>query len=194
LSLAFGRAADIVRGRNDNPAAEYTYPLTRIYLLKEYLMTACPCGSGRDLDDCCGPIVAGVAASSPEALMRSRYTAYVLGKIDHIERTHVAEIRGDFNRAEAARAAAEVEWLGLDVRQASETDDAGSVEFAIRFRRAGQELTQHEVSSFRRVEGHWLYAGGQVSAKPPPREVVKIGRNEPCPCGSGKKYKKCCGA
>ena len=31
----------------------------------------------------------------------------------------------------------------------------------------------------------------------PPKTVIaekKIGRNEPCPCGSGKKYKKCCGA
>ena len=29
--------------------------------------------------------------------------------------------------------------------------------------------------------------------QPKPRQVVKIGRNDPCPCGSGKKYKKCCG-
>lgn len=157
-------------------------------------MTSCPCGSGRELDECCGPIVAGTPAPTPEALMRSRYTAFVLGKIDHLDRTHAPEIRDDFNRAEAERTAAEVEWLGLDVRQASESGDSGSVEFSIRFRRAGQELMQHEVSSFRRVAGHWLYEGGKVSAKPPPREVVKIGRNEPCPCGSGKKYKKCCGA
>ena len=157
-------------------------------------MTACPCGSGLGLEECCGPIVAGAPAPTPDALMRSRYTAYVLRDLDHVERTHAPEIRGDFNRAEAARATGEIEWLGLDVRQASASGDSGTVEFAIRFRRAGQELTQHEVSSFRRVDGSWLYAGGKVSGKPPPREVVKIGRNEPCPCGSGNKYKKCCGA
>lgn len=157
-------------------------------------MTSCPCGSGRELEDCCGPIVAGAPAPTPEALMRSRYTAFVQGKIDHIDRTHAPEIRADFNRAEAERTAAEVEWLGLDVRQASENGDTGSVEFAIRFRRGGQELAQHEVASFRREGGHWLYEGGKVGAKPPPRQVVKIGRNDPCPCGSGKKYKKCCGA
>ena len=157
-------------------------------------MTLCPCGSGRELDECCGPIVAGSTAPTPDALMRSRYTAFVLGKIEHIDRTHAPEIRRDFNRAEAERTAAEVEWLGLDVRHASENGDSGKVEFAIHFRRDGQELTQHEVSSFRREEGHWVYEGGQVSAKHPPRQVVKIGRNDPCPCGSGKKYKKCCGA
>lgn len=157
-------------------------------------MSLCPCGSGRELDECCGPILAGTPAPTPEALMRSRYSAFVLGRMDHIERTHAPEIRDDFNPAEAERTMAEVEWLGLDVRQASESGDRGTVEFAIRFRRDGQELTQHEVSAFRREEGQWLYEGGQVSAKHPPRQVVKIGRNDPCPCGSGKKYKKCCGA
>ncbi|MDP1897966.1 MAG: YchJ family metal-binding protein [Sulfurimicrobium sp.] len=157
-------------------------------------MTLCPCGSGRELTDCCGPIVDGAPAPTPEALMRSRYSAFVLGKLDHIDRTHAPEIRADFNRAEAERTVAEVEWLGLDIRQASEDGDSGSVEFGIRFRRDGQDLVQHEVSSFRRVDGEWLYEGGQVSPKAPPRQVVKIGRNDPCPCGSGKKHKKCCGA
>jgi SEC-C motif-containing protein len=157
-------------------------------------MSSCPCGSGLDLDQCCGPIVAGSRAKSPEALMRSRYTAFVLGKIDHVARTHAPELRKDFNRAEAERTAAEVEWLGLDVLGASESGDSGTVEFSIRFRRGGQDLTQHELSSFRRIDGEWLYEGGKVSANHPPRHVVKIGRNDPCPCGSGKKHKKCCGA
>ncbi len=125
--------------------------------------------------------------------MRSRYTAYVLGKLDHIDCTHAPEIRDDFNRAEAERTVASVEWLGLNIHNASENGDAGSVEFTIRFRRDGKELTQYEASSFRREAGRWLYAGGKVSAKPPPRQVTKIGRNDTCPCGSGKKYKKCCG-
>ncbi len=125
--------------------------------------------------------------------MRSRYTAFVLGKLDHIERTHVPEIRDDFNRAEAERTFASVEWRGLEILHTSEQEDAGSVEFTIRFLHNGQELTQYETARFRRVEGGWLYEGGKVSAKPPPRQVIKKGRNEPCSCGSGKKYKKCCG-
>ncbi len=157
-------------------------------------MSACPCGSGRELDDCCGPILAGTPAPNPEALMRSRYAAFVLGNIEHIALTHAPEIRDDFNRAEAQRTAAEVEWLGLEVLHASEAGEVGSVEFSVRFRRSGQELVQHEVASFRREDGHWLYVAGKTSANHPPRQVVKIGRNDPCPCASGKKYKKCCGA
>lgn len=157
-------------------------------------MALCYCGSGLTIDGCCGPILSGAQASSPEALMRSRYSAYVTGNLDHVERTHAPEIRRDFNRAEAERLASEVEWLGLDVRNATEDLDRGTVEFAIRFRRQGQELAQYEVAEFCREDGQWLYAGGRTSANPPPRHVVKIGRNEPCPCGSGKKFKKCCGA
>lgn len=158
-------------------------------------MTACPCGSGLDVQTCCGPIIEGqTLAATPEALMRSRYSAYVLGKLDHIERTHAPEGREDFDRAEAERTAAQVEWLGLEVRETSMDGDRGSVEFAIRLRFGEQEVTQYEVSQFRREDGRWLYVDGKVSAHPPPRHVVKIGRNDPCPCGSGKKYKKCCGA
>ncbi|MEN8005421.1 MAG: preprotein translocase subunit SecA [Candidatus Krumholzibacteriota bacterium] len=36
--------------------------------------------------------------------------------------------------------------------------------------------------------------GGPAPAQPVHREEPKVGRNDPCPCGSGKKYKKCCGA
>lgn len=155
---------------------------------------SCPCGSGKMLAACCGPVLQGAPAATPEALMRSRYSAYVLGNLDHIERTNGAEVRDDFNRAEAERTVQEVVWQGLDVMASSEDGDIGTVEFYVRFSRDGQDLAQHELSDFRREDGHWLYVGGKVGPKPPPRRVVKIGRNDPCPCGSGKKYKKCCGA
>jgi SEC-C motif-containing protein len=134
-----------------------------------------------------------MAAASPEALMRSRYSAFVLGQLDHIDRSNAPEIRADFNRAEAERTVAEVEWVGLGVLASSDAGDTGTVEFYIRFRREGVELGQHELASFRREDGAWYYIGGKVGPKPPPRQVVKIGRNDACPCGSGKKYKKCCG-
>jgi SEC-C motif-containing protein len=157
-------------------------------------MVICPCGSGLELDVCCGPIVDGAMAISPEALMRSRYSAFALGNIEHIARTHAPEIGDDFNRAEAERAASEVEWLGLEVISSSETGDEGVVEFYIRFRRDGQEFGQHERAVFRRDEGRWLYVSGKVGPRPPLRLGVKTGRNDPCPCQSGKKFKKCCGA
>lgn len=154
---------------------------------------SCPCGSGRSLAECCGPILAGTLASTPEVLMRSRYSAFVLGQLDHVERTNAPEIRNDFNRAEAERAVSEVQWQGLEVLSSSQNGDTGTVEFSIRFCRGGQDFGQHELATFRRDDSRWLYVCGKVSAKPPPREVIKTGRNEPCPCHSGKKYKKCCG-
>jgi SEC-C motif-containing protein len=82
-------------------------------------MTLCPCGSNLDYSVCCGPIVEGkTIAPTAEALMRSRYSAFVNRKLDHIERTHAPEIKEDFNRAEAERMAEECEWRGLEVKYA----------------------------------------------------------------------------
>ena len=157
-------------------------------------MKICPCGTGLDFDACCGPILGGVPAPTPEALMRARYSGFVTRNLDYVERTLAPEIRQDFNRPEAERTAEQVEWLGLDVLSASETGETGTVEFQFRFRRDGQEFGQHELAKFRRENGKWLYVSGKVGPKPPPRQVERIGRNDPCPCGSGKKFKKCCGA
>lgn len=156
-------------------------------------MSSCPCGSGRSFEDCCGPILAGEPAPTAEALMRSRYTAFVRHELDHVERTHAPEIRDDFNRGEAERVAEDSEWQRLDILRASEEGDSGVVEFQIHFRKDGNDMRHHERASFRREDGRWLYVSGEVNPKGEPRRVVKVGRNEPCPCGSGKKYKACCG-
>ncbi|AIB13036.1 hypothetical protein Sp245p_00805 [Azospirillum baldaniorum] len=155
--------------------------------------SACPCCSGLSFETCCGPILAGAPAATAEALMRSRYTAFVRHDLDHVERTHAPEIREDFNRAEAERVADECDWQRLDVLRATEEGDEGTVEFLIQFRRDGQDMRHHERASFRRIDGQWFYSAGEVNPKGEPRRVVKVGRNEPCPCGSGKKFKACCG-
>lgn len=136
-------------------------------------------------------------APTPEALMRSRFTAYAQGNLDHIENTHAAEVRDDFNRSAAEATANSVKWVSLEISGTSgggEGEDTGTVEFAARFRKDGEVLIHHELSNFRREEGRWLYVDGKMNPKTNPRRVEKIGRNQPCPCGSGKKYKKCCGA
>ena len=159
-------------------------------------MTLCPCGSGKDLDDCCRPYIDGASAPTAEALMRSRYTAFVLGELDHVERTHAPEAQGDFVRAELEQTAREVKWVGLEILRTSdggEGDDTGTVEFAAKFQKDGATHVHHELSSFRRVDGAWAYVDGTFGPVEQ-RRVVKVGRNDPCPCGSGKKYKKCCGA
>lgn len=156
-------------------------------------MSACPCGSGRAFDLCCGPILAGEPAPSAEALMRSRYTAFVRHDIDHIERSCAPETRAGFSRDDAVRVAQECEWGPLTVMKAEENGDDGMVEFFLTFRRDGEEWPVHERSRFRRVDGRWLYVDSVLNPKDPPRRVVKVGRNDPCPCGSGRKHKACCG-
>lgn len=160
-------------------------------------MQPCPCGSGASLAACCGPILAGAPAPTAEALMRSRYTAYVLQDLDHIERTQAAETRLGFDRRRAESTARAVEWTGLEILATSgggAADETGTVEFAAHHREGGRSHALREVSRFRRERGRWVYVDGQVSVVDQPRRAAKVGRNDPCPCGSGKKHKKCCGA
>ncbi len=156
-------------------------------------MALCPCGSEYDFENCCGPIIAGALAPTAEALVRSRYTAFVKHALDHVARTHAPEVRQDFNRAEAERMAAQCEWRGLEIRRATETGDTAEVEFVVRFRRERQDHASVTVSTFRRDQGQWLYVGTKEAPKGVPVRVTKIGPNDPCPCNSGKKAKKCCG-
>jgi SEC-C motif-containing protein len=160
-------------------------------------MSNCPCGSGKAFDSCCGPILAGAPAPTAEALMRSRYTAYVKRDYAHLERSLSAEQRKDYSVDEAKKWAESSEWLGLTIlntEKGGTEDEHGLVEFSARFRTEGQEHEHVETAIFGREESKWVYVG-QVPPKGQTvkREQPKIGRNDPCPCGSGKKYKKCCG-
>jgi SEC-C motif-containing protein len=161
-------------------------------------MSLCPCGSGLNFDACCGPILAGSPAPTAEALMRSRYTAHVKQDLAHLERTLSADQRKTFDAAAAKRWSTESEWLGLTISRTEgggEKDDAGAVEFTARFKMNGEEHEHFEVALFGREDGRWVYTG-QLNGPGTTyrREAPKVGRNDPCPCGSGKKYKKCCGA
>lgn len=154
-------------------------------------MTAapCPCGSGTGFDTCCGPVLAGAAAPTAEALMRSRYTAFVRGDIDHIRATYAPE-----HRASVGGDLPPVEWVGLNIHGTSggtADDQTGTVDFAARFREDGKVRIHREVSNFRREDGRWVYVDGAVA---PGLAAGKTGRNDPCPCGSGRKFKKCCGS
>ena len=120
----------------------------------------CPCDSGQPYADCCGPwhagLAVGVHAPTPEALMRSRYSAYVLGLIDYLLATwHASTSPGELELSP-------VKWLGLEVRHAQCTGDAGVVEFVARCRTAAGAERIHETSRFVRAEGRWYYIDGQV--------------------------------
>ena len=127
--------------------------------------------------------------------MRSRYAAYVRGEIDYLIRTHDESTRGSADRAAIERWSRETQWWSLEViatEGGSASDDAGIVEFVARGVTGGRAFAQRERSRFRRRDGEWFYVDG-ISVDPPAR-VGSIGRNEPCPCGSGNKYKRCHGA
>ena len=123
-------------------------------------MAECPCGSGSGFDECCGPIIGGAPAPTAEALMRSRFTAFVNGDMDHIDNTHAASVRDDFDRPAAEGAANTVKWVRLNIIDTVDggvDDAAGVVEFAASFRRDGELLVHHERSDFHREEGRWVY-------------------------------------
>lgn len=130
--------------------------------------------------------------------MRSRYSAFVQGNIDYVEATHAAdaEVGEAFDRAAAENMANSVEWIGLDIYETidgAEGDSTGVVEFAAHYKQGDARQSHHERSTFRRDDGRWYYVDGDIDPKGKPVKVTKIGRNDPCHCGSGKKYKKCCG-
>lgn len=167
-------------------------------------MTLCPCGSSQEAVACCLPIIERhQPALTAEALMRARYTAYVKHNVDFVlETTHPDSLAdSDIN---AMRAWAEQsEWDGLDVlstNKGGEADQQGEVEFVARYRLQGVAQRHHEKSLFVKKDGIWFFKDGEVLASGPaekPAPVInsnKHGRNDPCPCGSGKKFKKCCGA
>jgi SEC-C motif-containing protein len=126
--------------------------------------------------------------------MRSRYTAYMRGDAGYLERTSAGEALLRFDRTGVENSFRSTEWLGLDVGKVEAgqaADNLGRVTFTARFREGGQVHTLSERSEFRRIDGTWRYCSGQVDLRAP---KTSVGRNDPCPCGSGKKYKKCCGA
>lgn len=130
--------------------------------------------------------------------MRARYTAFVTRQIgDFVKDTLAAEKQDAFDLREVEMSARDSEGLGFEVRAVEgggADDENGTIEYVARFRIRGEVRIHHELASFRREGGRWLYVDGQVNPKQAPRRVTKVGRNDPCPCGSGQKFKKCCDA
>ncbi len=158
----------------------------------------CYCGDERDFEDCCKPFIDGDAVpATAESLMRSRYTAYVTENIDYVLATHDPETAGEVDREGAEKWSRDADWEGLEIVETLKggaDDSDGVVEFIARYSADGAAVAHHERSVFRRIDDRWYYIDGtMVKPKPVVRKERKVGRNEPCPCGSGKKYKKCHG-
>lgn len=154
----------------------------------------CPCGSGTAYGRCCGPLLAGQErARTAAALMRSRYTAFAEKNGAYLLQTwHPSTRPAELDLA------GQPEWCGLRIvatERGGETDGAGLVEFVATALAGAKVLALHERSRFVREDGQWLYVSGQTIGKGARSAVGvgTVGRNDPCPCGSGRKFKKCCG-
>ncbi len=158
----------------------------------------CPCGSGAPYADCCEPIIKGEKpAATAEQLMRARYTAYTQVEMDFILQSLHPDKREE-NDPEGARDWAEnSQWHGLEIlacEGGEAGDETGTVEFAATYTYNDEVQRYHEVAEFRQADGVWYFEEGRPGVrKPMVREEPKVGRNDPCPCGSGKKFKRCCG-
>ena len=134
------------------------------------MTSACPCGRtgarGQPLAlaSCCGPFHAqphvphAPDAPDAESLMRSRYSAFVLGKVDYLLATwHASQRPASLTLETGAR------WLGLEIKQHRSTGEhTAEVEFVARFRIGGKAVRQHERSRFVCEDGRWFYLDGDV--------------------------------
>lgn len=161
----------------------------------------CPCQSDeltpKAYQDCCQPLHKGlVAAKTAEQLMRSRYSAHALAAsqpdlVDYIVGSWAQDSPMAVSAEDILAWCQNVQWQGLSIlatAQGLPKDTAGTVDFCARYKDAQGEAHQHlEHSTFKRQAGDWrFYLGDSIDRK-------DLGRNSPCPCGSGKKLKKCCG-
>jgi len=151
------------------------------------LSNRCPCGSALEYSLCCQPYLSGKQiVSNPGQLMRSRYTAFVEKRADYLIQTWHPSCEAAAFRQEIESGFAGTEWLGLTLFEEAEGSHGGEgfVSFVARFSEKGKTGAIIERSRFLKENGQWYYIDG---TRP------QFGRNDPCPCGSGKKFKKCCG-
>jgi SEC-C motif domain protein len=174
---------------------------------------ACPCGNKQTYQECCEPFILGKSLpETAEQLMRSRYSAYTVVALDYLRDSLAPEGRKDFDAAATRKWAESTKWKKLSIlstKKGTSNDSKGTVEFCAFFETNGDDLQLHEVAEFRKEkDGHWVYVDGDAHTHPANENVeeshskpetfvrteAKVGRNDPCSCGSGKKFKKCCGA
>ncbi|WP_276307862.1 YchJ family protein [Alteromonas flava] len=151
---------------------------------------ACPCGSGRSHSSCCGPLIEGKStASSPQALMRSRYTAYAIKAFDYVLDTYATQSRPSISASDLANDNQNTTWLRLVVHEYEQGLSTGKVSFSAFYKDKQNIYCLAEGSRFVLENDEWRYLDGELL---PATGKLKVGRNDPCPCGSTQKAKKCC--
>jgi len=142
----------------------------------------CICGNNKKYNECCGAIIHdNCIAKTPQELMRSRYTAYVEANTDYLYYSSTKESRHPEDAKLIKEFTQSIQWLKLDILNTYQN----IVEFKAYYRDNSGIHLLHEKSCFIKENGVWKYKEGELYTS-------KVERNEPCPCGSGKKFKKCC--
>lgn len=152
----------------------------------------CPCGSLMTYPLCCGRFIEeGKNPETAEELMRSRYTAFSLAKIAYISETQIGKAAEGFDPQSTLAWIQQCEWLKLDVLETKTLSKTqATVLFKAYFKENGIARCIEENSLFEYIGEKWYYS--QNKSFNTHLSQAKIGRNDPCPCHSGKKYKKCC--
>ena len=146
----------------------------------------CPCGSGQLLSECCGLLHAGQPAQSAEQLMRSRYSAYVLGHIDYIVSTTAPMLQSLLDVPAISAWSTQNQWQGLNINRvlAKAKSRHAQVEFTAAFTDAQGAQTHRELSGFVHIGTQWYFLDPTLAQYP----ALKAA----CLCGSGQKFKRCC--
>lgn len=154
----------------------------------------CLCGSSLSYSDCCGRYHSGEQLpATAEQLMRSRFTAYAHRNVDYLMASWDTGKRPtsiDFSKETA-------QWHTLQIincKKGDAKDNKGIVEFKAFYNQEGIEYFMHEISRFIKTGQRWLYLDGVIKAAGKVDASTNTGRNASCTCGSGKKFKRCCGA
>lgn len=127
-------------------------------------MSDCPCGSLLPYEECCGVLHSGEPAPTVEALMRSRFAAFALGRDDYLLASWHPS-----TRPAALDLDPDVVWRRLqivDTVAGGPDDDEGIVEFRASYRDAEGAGLLHERSRFVRVDGRWVYLDGTTTLTP----------------------------
>lgn len=153
----------------------------------------CYCCSNKSFSQCCQPFVEGTCLpQTAEQLMRSRFTAYAIHRYDYVLDTYSEEKRHTLSVTQLEESAVGAVWFALSVvpnQSTSHDDKSDSVEFTAYYFEGKSLYQLHETSRFIMEEGAWRYHDGVLADD---CGKVKYGRNLPCLCNSGKKFKQCC--
>lgn len=120
----------------------------------------CPCDSEKEYEKCCALVHNNPKhASSAEMLMRARYSAFVLQKIDFIYNTFHPSTRRFQNKKDIANWAQESKWMQLEIIHATRN----TVEFKAHYLDlSGNVQIHYEKSTFKEVQQVWYYVDGKI--------------------------------